>query len=667
MSAKHTKENSFSRLLKKSDLLFIQHLLNAKPGELELEFLAMVHKDKLHQRPYEETLVRLDQAYQKQISPHIALHGNKSIFISEGISILLQNGRVKLNADSMFRSQSIRGGYPQLYCSKIHSLKENLMNKVVNNGKAHKVNSICGVFNNSVENQEYSMIHNYSITISKDDEDNSSNPSDENEIYCMNIGNQKNTKCDVSLLKFINSIRDKSWFTRAEIIDEKGIMSPLLKIAQSQKVGVKIQIQGLNNKNIFDKISMWSTGEFILIFTTSGSIRKLNNAGKVFGFTSNKIGKLIKYQKVIISGTKKTVLSLKISSFDFYKSSFNSVYFTQTPVVQSETGLLKIKEKKNYSSVFIEFFPEIINECFLWNISTKRPKKIVRNIGHGFSNPNSSDHDSIVVTFADNDYYTSVHPRLSGKLTVTNAVRQLACCGAKPLSISIQNVFPEVQKDNDMSNGIEILKGQEEAVRALGLKIAHRNIISYENFLSQNVTGIGVIQNNQNPLHWGFKKEGDFISLLGSHRGELGSTKFLRKYFPDCRVNLPNVDLRMEPRIHKTIRKGINDGIVHSACCISAGGLAVAIGKSLIDGEDGLGARIQLSRKIRNDELLFGETQGLILLSFGENNLIEFERICMKNQIPATTIGRVTGNGKFTFNKLLNVKVRDLKKQIRKK
>ena len=105
MSAKHTKENSFSRLLKKSDLLFIQHLLNAKPGELELEFLAMVHKNKLHQRPYEETLVRLDQAYQKQISPHIALHGNKSIFISEGMSILLQNGRVKLDADSMFRSQ----------------------------------------------------------------------------------------------------------------------------------------------------------------------------------------------------------------------------------------------------------------------------------------------------------------------------------------------------------------------------------------------------------------------------------------------------------------------------------------------------------------------------------------------------------------------------------
>ena len=59
--------------------------------------------------------------------------------------------------------------------------------------------------------------------------------------------------------------------------------------------------------------------------------------------------------------------------------------------------------------------------------------------------------------------------------------------------------------------------------------------------------------------------------------------------------------------------------------------------------------------------LLFGETQGLILISFKENNFIKFERICMQNNIPATTIGRVTGDGKFTFNNLINVQVKDLK------
>ena len=42
-------------------------------------------------------------------------------------------------------------------------------------------------------------------------------------------------------------------------------------------------------------------------------------------------------------------------------------------------------------------------------------------------------------------------------------------------------------------------------------------------------------------------------------------------------------------------------------------------------------------------------------------NFIKFERICMQNNIPATTIGRVTGDGNFTFNDLIDVQVKDLK------
>ena len=108
----------------------------------------------------------------------------------------------------------------------------------------------------------------------------------------------------------------------------------------------------------------------------------------------------------------------------------------------------------------------------------------------------------------------------------------------------------------------------------------------------------------------------------------------------------------------------IQEGFIQSAYNVSAGGLAVAIALSLIIGEEGIGARIHLSRKIRNDELLFGETQGLILISFGENNFIKFERICMQKRIPATTIGRVTGDEKFTFNNLINVNIKDMKNLV---
>ena len=272
--------------------------------------------------------------------------------------------------------------------------------------------------------------------------------------------------------------------------------------------------------------------------------------------------------------------------------------------------------------------------------------------------PNSG---MMVFTSADNDYFTSFEPRLSGKLTVANAVRQIVCRGAKPVAISIRNIFPDLKEEKDRWKGIEILKGQEEAVRVLGLTIANRHILPFADQCVQHITSVGFIPENQTPMTGGLKQEGDFISILGSHRGELGGTKYMQNFYPDIRVNPPTVDLAIEPLIHEVLLKSIQEGFIQSAYNVSAGGLAVAIALSLISGEEGIGARIHLSRKIRNDELLFGETQGLILISFEENNFIKFERICMQNNIPATTIGRVTGDGKFTFNNLINVQVKDMK------
>ncbi len=74
----------------------------------------------------------------------------------------------------------------------------------------------------------------------------------------------------------------------------------------------------------------------------------------------------------------------------------------------------------------------------------------------------------------------------------------------------------------------------------------------------------------------------------------------------------------------------------------------------------GLGARIHLSRKLRQDEMLFGETQGMVLVSIGERDLMEFERICTTIGIPSTTIGRVTNDSRFKFNDVVNIERKKL-------
>ena len=59
-------------------------------------------------------------------------------------------------------------------------------------------------------------------------------------------------------------------------------------------------------------------------------------------------------------------------------------------------------------------------------------------------------------------------------------------------------------------------------------------------------------------------------------------------------------------------------------------------------------------------ELLFGETQGLIIVTINEEDLMEFERICMSIGVPSTTIGRLTEDGIYTFNDSIKIKVEKL-------
>jgi len=119
------------------------------------------------------------------------------------------------------------------------------------------------------------------------------------------------------------------------------------------------------------------------------------------------------------------------------------------------------------------------------------------------------------------------------------------------------------------------------------------------------------------------------------------------------------VDLLMESRLQEAVLTGINEDLIQSARPIGRGGVALAIAKSF-EKNSNLGARIYFSRKLKTEELLFGETQGLVLVTIKENDLMEFERICMAIGVPATTIGRVTDDGFYTFNKSIKLPVKKL-------
>src|SRR6185436_6893979 len=89
----------------------------------------------------------------------------------------------------------------------------------------------------------------------------------------------------------------------------------------------------------------------------------------------------------------------------------------------------------------------------------------------------------------------------------------------------------------------------------------------------------------------------------------------------------PRVDFTREKAVQDAVLGGIRSGLLKSAHDCSEGGLAVALAECCISNREvPLGANVDLApltqgKSIRNDALLFGETQSRVIVTCRKENL----------------------------------------------
>ncbi|MEE2876623.1 MAG: AIR synthase-related protein [Candidatus Neomarinimicrobiota bacterium] len=273
------------------------------------------------------------------------------------------------------------------------------------------------------------------------------------------------------------------------------------------------------------------------------------------------------------------------------------------------------------------------------------------------SRTNSSVGETVIES-SDGDIVAELDPRRGAQAAFASAARKVVGYGASPKIAATVVALPEAPDDGDYYRFKEFGEGLSAASAALQLPVTTADVSFNRECVHPQLTVavIGHLENESPPIQSGLRNSGDFILMLGSHRGELGCSVYGWLKSGKNTGPVPMVDLAMERQTREIILVGNRIGLVNSATYISSGGLATSLAHAIIAGKKGLGARIHLSSKIRNDQLLFGETRGLIILTVSEESIIEIERLCMTSGIPCTAIGRVTSDGRYTFNDLINLK-----------
>jgi phosphoribosylformylglycinamidine synthase II len=274
----------------------------------------------------------------------------------------------------------------------------------------------------------------------------------------------------------------------------------------------------------------------------------------------------------------------------------------------------------------------------------------------------------IAMTVDCNGGYVYLDPYEGGKIAVAEACRNLACSGAAPLGATDNLNMPSPLNPELFWQIKESVRGLADGCRAFNAPVTGGNCSLYNQSPAgpidptPTVAVVGLIEKPEHVTTQWFKDEGDVILLLGPAENPfvdgadpilgLGGSAYLQVIHGKKTGSPPRCDLTQQKAIHDALLAFIHSGWVKSAHDCSEGGLAVALAESCIsqliarETPRLIGAKVDLNgaKAARLDALLFGETQGRIVLSATAANADKITAEAKKLGVGIARIGSVGGD-----------------------
>ena len=254
----------------------------------------------------------------------------------------------------------------------------------------------------------------------------------------------------------------------------------------------------------------------------------------------------------------------------------------------------------------------------------------------------------IAISCDCNPRYCYLDPREGAKQAVAEAARNVACAGATPRAITDCLNFGNPEKPEIMWQFVEAVEGMAEACRALETPVTGGNVSFYNETLGKaiwpcpTVGMVGILEDVRKHTTCYFKDPGDTIILIGEPKGEIGGSEYLHYIHGKVAGRPPRVDLDHEKRLTKALVELISNGLVKSAHDVSLGGIAVALARCCLNPEGFVGAEVELNYPIREDLLLFGEDQGVVIISTSRPDKVSYllQRHNLAHRIIGETLSR---------------------------
>jgi phosphoribosylformylglycinamidine synthase II len=252
-----------------------------------------------------------------------------------------------------------------------------------------------------------------------------------------------------------------------------------------------------------------------------------------------------------------------------------------------------------------------------------------------------------------NNRFCYLDPYRGAQIAFAECMRNLACSGAKALAVTDNLNFANPNKPEAYHMLKECVKGLADACAFFDVPVVGGNVSLYnehgEGAIDPTpvVSMVGLIDKAEQVTRSFLTQPEEEIVLLGDLPHEIGASHFLQTQFAKKEGRVPEIDLEIEKKVQGFLLSQISNGSVRAAHDVSDGGLLVALAEMLFEKSE-LGMEVtidSLGESGRLDALLFGESQGRILVSVSQRD--SFLLAAEQAGVPARLIGRTDSSGRL--------------------
>jgi len=430
------------------------------------------------------------------------------------------------------------------------------------------------------------------------------------------------------------------------------------EMAQAGNSGMDIELQAVPRRE--ENMQPWElmmseSQERMLICVKKGKEDHIKKIFLKWDLNASVVGKVTNDGLVTIRDDGKIVAQIKAHSLT--KAPVYDMPYKKPRYLRelNKLALGKIPEPEDYNKVLLRLMaaPSITNKTWVYEQYDHmvQTNTVVLPGSDAAVLRLKGTKKAIAATCDCNSRYCFLNPYRGAQIAVIEAARNLVCCGANPAAVTDCLNFGNPEKPESFWQFKNCVEGIADACRLFNIAVVSGNVSFYNEspksviHPTPTIGMIGIINDINKTCAQNFKQAGEAIILLGYCREELGASEYLKEIHNLTKGDAPQLDLKLEQAVQKTALKAIEKDLVNSAHDCSEGGLAVALAECCISDKDNMiGANInKLNYDMRQDALLFGESQSRIILSCNSDCVEKVRKIALEFKAPFCVIGKTGG------------------------